>query len=118
MTYSEVTDSSEVLFFMMWSLCGLNFDRETIIRRTWKTDENIYRTLELNMWNNDFCVPVYCNIMCAETTVPNESDRTVQAIKSKKGIYLFIYGIAKYCKVGHPETTFVLLWEVIHQKFL
>ena len=83
----------------------------------------MYRTSKLNMLYNYIPVPVYCIIICPEATVPNESYRTVWALKLKKGLYIFIYCITIDCKVGHPDNTFSMLfdilpWEVIYQKLI
>ena len=64
------------------------------------------------MLNDYIRLPVYCNIMCVEATVSNESSRTVRALKSRKGLYIFSYCILFYCKVVHPDNTFVLVFDI------
>ena len=65
------------------------------------------------MLNNDIDVPVYCNIMCTEATVPNDSFRTVWAIKWKKDLYIFSYCITIDYKFGYPENDFVGVFDIL-----
>ena len=56
---------------------------------------------------------MYCNIICAEATVPNESSRTVGELKYSKGLYIFSYCITIDYKVGYPDNNFVGVFDIL-----